>query len=353
MNPVEWPIAAPTADRQVEPARRAGGDRLATVRRDFFLDPAQRLSEQERALMTAMLHGLVSELADELRAALPPEAADKAVEHDEREPEAVIADLAAAGLLDRADLVSLLLRRADADRIASATRPHLDSHRSLQVQSLAGDDDANVSAAAMALVLARGRRRDRFGQSLIDFDDLSAESAVAIVHAVGAALRPELDPASADRRLSAACIHLLSRHDEGLRLDALVAALVRALDEANRLDDEVLAAAAHEGELDLLAAGLARRAGIDGEEAFRHLASPADGRLMMLLCMAGASRSLAARLLADLGELLGIADPGHEIASFDQIDASAVEAARGWLRLDPDYRSACLALGGSHGQRAV
>ena len=249
--------------------------------------------------MTAMLHGLITEIADELRAALPPEAADKATERSEREPEAVIADLAAAGLLDRADLVALLLRRADADRIASATRPHLDSHRSLLVQSLASDADANVSAAAMALVLARGRRRDRFGQSLIDFDDLSAESAVAIVHAVGAALRPELDPASADRRLSAACISLLSRHDEGLRLDALVAALVRALDEADRLDDDLLAAAAHEGELDLLAAGLARRAGIDGEDAFRYLASPADGRLMMLLAhgrrIAFARRAIARR----------------------------------------------------------
>lgn len=350
MDPVEWPIAAPAADRPVEPARRAGGGRLATVRRDFFLDPAQRLSEQERALMTAMLHELVAGLADELRAALPAEPAEKTAE---REPEALIADLSAAGLLDRADLVALLLRRADADRIASAARPHLDPHRSLLVQSLAGDEDANVSSAAMALVLARGRRRDRFGQSLIDFDDLSAESAVAIVHAIGAALRPELDPANADRRLSAACMGLLSRHDEGLRLDALVATLVRALDEADRLDDELLAAAAHEGELDVLAAGLACRAGIDGGDAFRHLASPADGRLMMLLRMAGASRSLAARLLADVGEMLGIADPGHEIAAFDKIDDDAVEAARRWLRLDPHYRAARLALGGSHGQRAV
>jgi hypothetical protein len=353
MDPVEWPIAAPAADRLVEPARRAGGDRLATVRRDFFLDSAQRLSEQERALMTAMLHDLIGGLADELRTALPPEPGEQSDERPEREPGAVIADLAAAGLLDRADLVALLLRRADADRIASAMRPHLDPHRSPLVQSLAGDGEAAVSTAAMAVVLARGRRRDRFGQSLIDFDDLSAESAVAIVHSVGAALRPELAPASADRRLSAACISLLSRHDEGLRLDALVAALVRSLDEADRLDDELFAAAAHEGELDLLAAGLARRAGIDVEDAFRHLASPGDGRLMMLLRMAGASRSLAARLLADIGELLGIADPGHEIASFDQIEAAAVEAARGWLRLDVHYRAARLALGGQHGQRAV
>ena len=68
--PEEWPIAAPEADGNAH-ARPAGRGRLATVRRDFFLDPAKRLTEQERALMTAMLHGLVSDVADAIRAALP------------------------------------------------------------------------------------------------------------------------------------------------------------------------------------------------------------------------------------------------------------------------------------------
>ena len=68
--PQEWPIAASAAERD-KPARVAGPGRLSTVRADFFLNPAERLTEQERALMTAMLHCLVGDIASEIRAALP------------------------------------------------------------------------------------------------------------------------------------------------------------------------------------------------------------------------------------------------------------------------------------------
>ena len=68
MMPEEWPIAAEPADPAVEPARARGPSRLATVRRDFFLDPTDRLSEQERALMTAMVRDLVATLAATIRA---------------------------------------------------------------------------------------------------------------------------------------------------------------------------------------------------------------------------------------------------------------------------------------------
>ena len=62
----EWPIAPAPADSTRAPARGTGRDRLSTVRIDFFLDPAERLTEQERALMTAMLHCLVGDVADEI-----------------------------------------------------------------------------------------------------------------------------------------------------------------------------------------------------------------------------------------------------------------------------------------------
>jgi hypothetical protein len=46
----EWPIAAAPAGSAHASARDARRDRLSTVRADFFLNPAERLTEQERAL---------------------------------------------------------------------------------------------------------------------------------------------------------------------------------------------------------------------------------------------------------------------------------------------------------------
>src|SRR3954452_22974747 len=109
--PEEWPIAATAADGSA-PARLAGRGRLATVRADFFLDPAKRLTEQERALMTAMLHCVVGDVADELRAALPPGWAAA----NDADNVALVDRLAAARLLDEPGLMALLLRRADEER---------------------------------------------------------------------------------------------------------------------------------------------------------------------------------------------------------------------------------------------
>src|SRR5438309_7757225 len=166
--PEEWPIAASAADGNA-PARLAGRGRLATVRRDFFLDPAARLTEQERALMTAMLHCLVSEIADELRAALPPiwSGANDAGDLE------LVQQLTAARMLDQPDLIALLLRRADEERISATAKARSGRGEAQLLQGLVSHGDAAVSAAAMALILARGRRRDRFGQCLATFDALS------------------------------------------------------------------------------------------------------------------------------------------------------------------------------------
>ena len=303
--------------------------------------------------MTAMLHAIVSDIADELRASLP---ANSAVANDDDNGE-LVAELTAARLLDQPPLIELLLRRADEEQITTAVKARSGRRDGRLLQTLVSDENASISAAAMALILARGRRRDRFGQARVEYDDLPAETAVAMTQIVGAGLRRRLlanvDKQTVDRQLALACAALLARHDEDKRLESLAAVLIRLLDEQGRVDEDLIAAAAEDGEVVLVAQALARRAAIGGENAFDLLLGGEGASLMLLLRMAGASRELAARLLAGPGDLLEIADAGRAIARFDSITQDEVDSAREWLRLDPSYRLALAALGQDHGQRSL
>jgi len=345
MVPVEWPIAAPAADGGPVPARTAGGARLRTVRADFFLDPRERLTEQERSLMTAMLADLVGMLADEFVALMP----DSEPANDEGER--LVDRLWAAGLLDIAELVELLLRRSEEERLVAALRAGRPSAKARFLQSLVSDPDAEVSAAAMALILARARRRDRFDGPRIAFDDLPAETAVALISAIAAALRGNLanriGERAADERLSDAARDLLAGHDEGNRLDARLFALVHALDKAGRLDDALLGSALAEAEVAPLCEMLARRAGIAFDSAWTHLTG-GPGKLALLLRLAGLQRDLAGEIIAALAEIVGT-DAEREIQAFDSLAGDEVEDSRSWLRLNPIYRDAIDALDPGHG----
>ena len=68
--------------------------------------------------MTAMLHCLVGDVADAIRAALPN---GRVAANDEGDA-ALVEALTLSGLLDEAGLMALLLRRADEERIAVAAR---------------------------------------------------------------------------------------------------------------------------------------------------------------------------------------------------------------------------------------
>ena len=113
--PVEWPLAAGAADHPVDPARpRAGRDRLPVAMSDFFLDESSRLTDEERALMAAMLRGLVTEIADELIATLPPMLGARAEHHRD----GLYRRLRDGRLMEIEGIVALLLRRADEQQLS-------------------------------------------------------------------------------------------------------------------------------------------------------------------------------------------------------------------------------------------
>jgi hypothetical protein len=340
MVPVEWPLAAPAADRPVESARTRGSRRLASVRRDFFLDPAHRLTEQERALMTAMLNDLVGSVISGLLAAVSAPAG--------RGPDAasLALRLSAAALLDSEELASLLLGRADEHRIASAFAGRAGPRMLPLLPRLVGDRDSRVAAAAMALVVGRGQRRDAFGQPRVELTDLSAEGAQCLAFAVAAALA---DAGAADRpALAEAAVTIASETNHSESLDSAVAALALALEETGRMDDNTLEAVMEDGEAVLLGALLARRARISVETSWGYLVSGQDGGLALLARMAGLERPSAARLIAEFAALSG-ASVEDEATHFDDLDDARVEAALAWWQLPPLFRDAATALGESRG----
>ena len=335
--PVEWPLAASAADRPVDPARLyAGRDRLPVVMADFFLEEGSRLTDEERALMAAMLRSLVLEIADELIAELPPLTGARA----EQIRDGLYRQLRHAKLLERQGIVALLLRRADEQQLSGHAH-----HGEPTLNALVGDDDSAVAEAAMALTLARGRRRDKFGRLGAEFDDVAAEDAVALVYAIAATLRQGLAEES-ENALTGAAQAVVARHDEGRRLEATVAALARALEASGRGDDAMVTTFALEGDAALLAGLLARRAAIDPGDAWRLFTG---GEAMMLARLAGCERAAAAQILAAFEPMSGAHSAERFIDRFDGIDDAAAEERRRWLRLDPNYRAAREAFGQPNG----
>lgn len=299
--------------------------------------------------MTAMLHCLVSDVADAIRAALP---AGRLAANDASDSRLVEA-LTSSGLLDEPGLMALLLRRADEERIATAARARSGRREARVLQGLVSHDYGAVAAAAMALILGRGRRRDRFGQCLIAFDDLSPSSAEILVSALAAGLRREVagvcGAAAADIELSEASEQVLEQRDEERSIESLTASLVHFLDEAGSLTDELVLAAGNEGEITFVGEFLGRRAGLSTDSALAELLSGDAGHVMALLRAAGASREFSAGLLAGIGDLLGIADAGAAIGIFDTLSDDEVQSARSWLMTSAAYRSALERLGQGRG----
>lgn len=301
--------------------------------------------------MTAMLAELLGTIADEIRAALPA----NLVPANDEDSQHLLRELTSAGLLDHADLIALLLRRADEERIANAIRSR-SNPRGGFLQALIADEDETISASAMALILARGRRRDRLGQPRIEFEDLPAPLARALAYSVAAALRqhvPGLAPKDGHLPFGKAAEVLVRSRAEAKAIDRLTTSLVRVLNQAGLLDERLLEAAADEGDIAFLAQSLGERAGIGGNSAWDYLADGDEWRLVLLLRLSGVSREFAAKLLALLGDLVGIADLGTEIGRFDALDETQARSVNEWLLLDHGYRAAMRTLGGSDGDGAL
>jgi len=317
-------------------------ERLAVALADLALPPPHRLTEWQRASISALLAGLVRGIEEELRAAL-------AVHFSGLDREAAHAALTsahvpiAAPILERSTaladtaLIGVLLRRAEEHRLHKSAA----AEGALLVE-LAGDLDEGIAGEAMAMLIAQGGRLDRFQEPVLARVELGAELQHRIVWAVAAALRlyltgeQRVDPAEADRAIAESAESLLAGYDEGRTIDATASRLARRLDRSARLDDSLVVRALAEGGLPLFLAALAVRAGLAQEAAWELLSEPSGRGAALLLRASGIARDEAGAILLQLG--------GDSVEAqldlYDTLGSAEAAASLGLWRTDPGYRAA-------------
>jgi uncharacterized protein (DUF2336 family) len=318
--------------------------RLAAVAADLALPKALRLTERQRAAVTALFGALVRDAEDELRAALLERLPAS-------ETDALRAALASASLsialpllesgplVGDPQLLSLLLRRAEEHRLVAVPA----AEQGL-LGILAGDENAAIAAEAMGLLIARNSRFDGFQEPLVGRSDLPAELRHRLLWSVAAALRRYMierhgvDPAAADEALPEAAGTVLPPYDEAGGVEARAMRLAAMLAQDGRLADDFPARAAEEGNLPLLVALLAIRTGFGFEETWDLLSDLSAGGAALLLHAARLDRTSAAAILFRLAP--GDAAAAAQLDRFDTVSEAEVARLLAPWRSDPAYRAA-------------
>lgn len=312
--------------------------RLSAAAADLALPRRLRLSERDRATVSALFAATVRSLEDELRAFILPRLGGEALAASLGSAGLAIAlpALEALGPAAVPGLLPLLLERAEEHR--------LDGDRLVLVPGQLGEQRRFRGGEAMRLLILQASRLDAFQEPLVGRGDLSAEILHALAWTAAAALRAYAverhgaDPAGADAALTDGVALLLAGHDEGAGAAACSRRLVSRLVAAGRLDDRMTVRTLVEGTLPLFLAAVAARAGLDRTAAWEMLDEPSGRGAALLLGAAGLSRDAAATLLLRLAPSEARVAP-----QLDLFDTLGPDEARRRLtpwRADPAYRAA-------------
>jgi uncharacterized protein (DUF2336 family) len=339
-------------DRQSDAARlllAAARERFAVAATDLLLPDQARLTEWQRLTAAGLLSRLVRSIEDDLRARL----ATRFEAH-----EALHAALSSAHvpialpILERAqvlrdsELTTLLVRRVEEHRFWKSKAP---ARADEYLYELVRDEDDEVAASAMELVIARSRRFDRFQEPVMGQVELPAELQHRLVWIVAAALRQYVvqqhNVAAVDTAVAAAAGEIIAAYDEGDSLEARAMRLCRQLHQGGRLDGVALARAISDGVLPFLISGLSVLCGLDQGATWEVLSDPRGRGPALLLRAAGLARDEAAAILLVLntrGPLLSGAEgdaAAAQLELFDTVDQpSAQEVLRLW-QAHPAYRA--------------
>jgi uncharacterized protein (DUF2336 family) len=330
----------------------AARERFSVAAIDLVLPEQTRLSEWQRLTASTLLGQLVRSIEDVLRAALAERFADN---------DALCAALSSAhvaiaqpmlersGALRDADLGTILVRRVEEHRFY---RAHGLGGAPDLILDLIRDADGAIAAQAMALLIARSRRFDRFQEPVMAETELPAEIQHRLIWLIAAALRQYiisqhgLAPGIVDAALSSAGAAMTSTYDESVGLEAQAMRLAALLDRTGRLDEALLLRALEEGGLSLFIAGISIRSGLDYHAGWEILSDPHGRGPALLLRAASVGRNIAAAILLILntrGRLFSGAEGDATEVQLDLYDRTERNDARAVMQLwqvDPGYRAA-------------
>jgi uncharacterized protein (DUF2336 family) len=330
----------------------AARERFSVAATDLLLPDTARLTEWQRLTATNLLSRLVRTVEDGLRTDL----AERLGAHEALHASLSSAHVAIAQpLLDRSgvlrdpELTTVLVRRVEEHRFWKGQRDRSILPDAL-LRDCVADEDAVLSGEAMAVLTARSRRLDRFGEPVFARTDLAADQQHKLVWIVAAALRQYmvqqhgLASREADRVIADAASRALAGYDEGASLESACMRLARRLDELERLTDHNLTRMLQEGLLPLFIAGVGQRVGLAYDPVWEVLSDPRGLGPAILLRAAGVGRNHAAAILLGLGSGTTAGRDGELVEDqLDIFEGTEEPAARDVLRLwqvDPGYRAA-------------
>jgi uncharacterized protein (DUF2336 family) len=264
-----------SAEAQLEVARSMA---------DLRIPDTHRLTEMDRAQMSAILAKLIHSIEIDLRLNLAdalPQGGEKYAAMirtlaDDRIEIAQTTLEHHTSIVDET-LVGLVKARSDEHRLVLALREQAahgmqmlhDGKSQDVIESLLRHREATVSRRAMEYMVAETKRTDRFDEPVLSLAELPPEILEKLIWMVTAALRPPLmndfgvAHTDLDEALQASGRRLLLEQGEQQNLLGRAQRLVHQLDDAGELTDAFLLRCLRQQRVYLFVAGLAQRSNVN------------------------------------------------------------------------------------------
>ncbi|BBE34905.1 DUF2336 domain-containing protein [Sphingosinicella microcystinivorans] len=355
-------------------AGRSGAARaqIANAVTDLFLPAAQRLTDQQRALMTDVLGRLLGTIEMEVRRHLVDALSRSPASQPELEARLASDSIEVARpILERSRVVrnpalmDIVIQCAEEHRMAIALRETVSppltealAERGFKggeddvLEGLIRTEDPVLSRRAMELLVAESKRNGQFQQPLLTQNDLPADLAHEVYWWVAAALRRHIlknfviDQAVLDPMLERAAKRAMVEYDDTQSVQSRALQLARRLNELGELTDGFLLRTLRQGRLSLFTAAFAARAKIAFNTVWRIVTDPASESFIVLAKAVDVSRDATASLVIVLGDLGNAASarPPSAVAEVlrlhDDLDVASARRVLNYWQLDAGLRQA-------------